>query len=148
LRWSLAPGYEGIESAQLVVVNARDDAERGRAERLALEVARLRKDAAVFSDLVGLLGHRIPITAVAANLSDPRRRTEEGDRSRQARLAGWGGLGASPAKRDVLQGQHESHREPSPTLCLTGSESGLFRCPRNVPFRIRNGLKRSRSQRS
>jgi hypothetical protein len=72
LRWSLAPGYEGIESAQLVVVNARDDAERGRAERFVQEVARLRKDAAVFSDLVGLLGHRIPITAVAANLSDPR----------------------------------------------------------------------------
>jgi hypothetical protein len=55
-----------------VVVNARDDAERGRAERLVQEVARLRKDAAVFGDRVGLLGHRIPITAVAANLSDPR----------------------------------------------------------------------------
>ncbi len=72
LRWSFANGYQGIESAQLVVVNVRDDAERERAEQLVQEVARLRKDAAVFRDLVGLLGHKIPITAVAANLMDPR----------------------------------------------------------------------------
>lgn len=70
-RWALAEGYEGIERAQLVVVNVRSAAERERAEALAQEVARLRKDAAVFKDVLGARGSRRPITVVVADLLDP-----------------------------------------------------------------------------
>jgi hypothetical protein len=69
--WALAGGYEGIEQAQLVVVNVRGTAERERGEALAREVARLRKDAAVFHDVLGSRGHRTPITIAVADLLDP-----------------------------------------------------------------------------
>lgn len=70
-RWTIAPGYEGIEHAQTVVVNVRAPGERRGAERLVEDLARLRKDEAIFQDILGWRGHRIPITAVVANLADP-----------------------------------------------------------------------------
>jgi hypothetical protein len=70
--WALAAGYEGIERAQLVVVNVRSAAERERGEALAQEVARLRKDRAVFDDVLGFRGNKTPITVVVANLLEPR----------------------------------------------------------------------------
>ena len=72
VRWSVREGFEDIASAQLVVVNVRHDDERERAENLVQEVARLRKDAAVFRGVFGPLRHKVPMTAVAANLTDPR----------------------------------------------------------------------------
>jgi hypothetical protein len=70
--WAVAGGYEGIEHAQLVVVNIRSEAERQRGEQLVADVGRLRKDAGLFDDILGFRGSRIPVTAVVANLADPR----------------------------------------------------------------------------
>ncbi len=69
--WALIPSHVGIEQAQLVVVSARDDDERSRGHLLAQEVGRLRKDDAVFKDVLGFRGSRVPVTAVVANLAIP-----------------------------------------------------------------------------
>jgi hypothetical protein len=79
--WALAEGYEGIERAQLVVVNIRAEAERPCAEELVADVGRLRKEPALFQDILGIHGTRIPVTAVVANLADPE------DRGRKKALA-------------------------------------------------------------
>jgi len=70
--WAIAQGYEGIEHAQLVVVNVRDPGQRDRAPALLADLARLRKDEQVFNDVLGWRGTRVPITAVASDLSDER----------------------------------------------------------------------------
>jgi hypothetical protein len=70
--WGLAAGYEGIEHAQLVVINVRGDRERERGEGLAAEIGRLRKDEAVFNDILGYLGSKTPVTIVVANLLDAK----------------------------------------------------------------------------
>jgi hypothetical protein len=70
--WTVSERFQGIECAGLVVVNLRDPAERPAAEQLLVELARLRKDDALFNDIVGLRGNRVPITAVVSNLADPR----------------------------------------------------------------------------
>jgi hypothetical protein len=66
--WAVASPYEGIEQAQLVVVNARSDDERKRGTDLVQETARMREDDAVFHDLFDIQGSRVPITAVIADL--------------------------------------------------------------------------------
>ena len=71
-RWTIAKGYAGIERAQLVVVNVRTRSERERAGPLLTEITRLRKDEEIYRDVIGLGGHRLPITAVLADLSDPK----------------------------------------------------------------------------
>ena len=81
--WAVAAGYAGIEHAQLVVLNAREDAERRRAQGLLEEVRRLRVDRAVFADVLGWHGSRVPITAVVADLADPR---DAGTRKAVARV--------------------------------------------------------------
>jgi len=73
----------GIERAQLAVVNARDDRERERGERLVSDVHRLRKDAAVFDDMLGYRGSKIPVTAVVANVAD---RSDAGTKKALARV--------------------------------------------------------------
>ncbi len=70
--WAIAPAHAGIEHAQVVVVNIRDAKERNGAQRLVEELARLRRDKAIFDDILGWRGHRIPITAVVADLADSR----------------------------------------------------------------------------
>jgi hypothetical protein len=70
--WAVSERFQGIERAGLVVVNVRDPAERPAAEQLLVDLARLRKDDALFNDIVGWRGYRVPITAVVANLADPR----------------------------------------------------------------------------
>lgn len=79
--WAIADGYSGIEHAQLVVVNIRNEGERERGERLVADVVRLRKDEVLFNDTLGFRGSRIPVTAVAANLTNP------GDPGRKKALA-------------------------------------------------------------
>jgi hypothetical protein len=81
--WAVAGGYAGIEHAQLVVLNVREDAGRERARGLLEEVRRLRADRAVFDDVLGWRGSRVPITAVVADLADPR---EVGTRKAVARV--------------------------------------------------------------
>lgn len=70
--WALAPGYEGIEWAGLVIGNVHGSDERPQADRLLRDIERLRKDESVFNDVLGWRGTRIPITAVVADLGDPK----------------------------------------------------------------------------
>lgn len=79
--WAIAEPYAGIEHAQLVIVNVRNDTERRAGERIVADLMRLRKDEALFNDILGLRGTRVPITAVTANLADP------GDPGRKKALA-------------------------------------------------------------
>jgi hypothetical protein len=67
--WAVSERFQCIERAGLVVVNIRDQCERASAEQLVADVHRLRKDDALFNDLVGWRGHRVPITAVVANIA-------------------------------------------------------------------------------
>lgn len=69
-RWTISERYAGIERAQLVIVNVRDDDERRRADDVLSDLVKLRQDKETFSDMLGYRGNRIPITAVAANLAD------------------------------------------------------------------------------
>jgi hypothetical protein len=82
-RWAVAGGYAGIEHAQLVVLNVPEDAGRERVQGLLEEVRRLRADRAVFDDVLGWRGSRVPITAVVADLADLR---EVGTRKAVARV--------------------------------------------------------------
>lgn len=70
--WALAATYEGIQHAQLIVVNARSDADGKAAARLVAEVSRLRQDSDVYRDVFGIRGSRRPVTAVVADLSNPK----------------------------------------------------------------------------
>src|SRR2546428_12683367 len=70
--WAVSVRFQGIQRAGLVVVIVRDPAERPPAEQLLVDLARLRNDDALFNDILGTRGHRTPITAVVANISDPR----------------------------------------------------------------------------
>ena len=81
--WALAHGYQGIEHAQLIVVNVRTEAERPRGEQLVADIGRLRNEADVFEDILGWRGRRIPVTAVVANLADPK---DRGTRKALARI--------------------------------------------------------------
>ena len=69
--WAIAGGYEGIEHAQLVVLNVRNGGERTRCEQFLKDVDRIRKDASVFEDVLGWRGSKVPITAVVADLANP-----------------------------------------------------------------------------
>ncbi len=70
--WGISERFQGIQGAGLVVVNIRSSTERPAAEQLLVDLARLRKDDALFSDILGTRGHRTPITAVVANIADRR----------------------------------------------------------------------------
>jgi len=70
--WALEDGYEGIERAQLVVVNVRSDADRRAAVAVLEDVTRLRKDEAVYQDVLGHRGNKLPVTVVVADLSNPK----------------------------------------------------------------------------
>jgi hypothetical protein len=70
--WAASERFQGIQRAGLVVVNVRDPAERPAAEQLLVDLARLRKHDALFKDILGGHGNRLPITAVVANMADPR----------------------------------------------------------------------------
>lgn len=70
-KWALAPGFEGIVTAGLVVLNVSSAAERKGAEALRTEIERLRTDDAVFHDVMGIEGNRVPKTIVVADLRDP-----------------------------------------------------------------------------
>lgn len=70
--WALEDGYAGIERAQLVVVNVRSNADRRAADAVLEDVARLRKDEEVYRDVLGPRGNKLPVTAVVADLSNPK----------------------------------------------------------------------------
>jgi len=70
--WGISERFQGIQGAGLVVVNIQSSTERPAAEQLLVDLARLRNDDALFNDILGWRGHRTPITAVVATISDPR----------------------------------------------------------------------------
>ncbi len=70
-RWAIQQRWAGIETAGLVVVNLHRADQRSAAGRLVEDVARLRRDPELCRDILGPLGSRVPITAVAADLHDP-----------------------------------------------------------------------------
>lgn len=70
--WSLAPHLEGLQRAQLIVLNVRSADERRAAAAVLDEIPGLRKDDEMHRDVIGHLGDRRPITSVVADLSDPR----------------------------------------------------------------------------
>ena len=82
-RWAVAERFAGIENAGLVVVAVHGRGERAPAEQLAADALRLRRDPALFNDILGWRGHRTAITAVAADLTDPR---DPGRRKAVARI--------------------------------------------------------------
>lgn len=70
--WTLAESHRGIEAAGLVIINIHDESERARAETMLNDVTRVRADKEIFDDVLGWRGDRIPVTAVVANLADPK----------------------------------------------------------------------------
>ena len=52
-------------------MNVHDEGQRDQAEAMVADLRRLRKDEEVFQDILAPLGNRVPITVVAANLTDP-----------------------------------------------------------------------------
>ena len=70
--WTLAPTYRGLESAGLVVIDVRAGEDRAGAEAMLREIARIRSDAEVRMSMLGRFGHRIPVTTVVADLTDPK----------------------------------------------------------------------------
>ena len=82
-RWGVAERFAGIENAGLVVVAVHGRGERAPAEQLAADALRLRRDPALFNDILGWRGHRTPITAVAADITDPQ---DPGRRKAVARI--------------------------------------------------------------
>lgn len=83
VHWTVAPRYAGIEQAQLVVFNVQRERERARGMRLAAELARLRTDDELFTDVLGVRGSRVPITIVVADLADAK---DPGTRKAVARV--------------------------------------------------------------
>jgi hypothetical protein len=71
-RWGVRDGHEGIERAQVVVVNVRKGEDHKQADRLVEELGRLRADKVLFKEVVPWHGSRLPITAMVADLSDPK----------------------------------------------------------------------------
>lgn len=69
--WAVNRRYAGIERGQLVVITVRDLEERSRADGLVAQLRRLRREDALFEDILGPMGKRTPITAVACDLRDP-----------------------------------------------------------------------------
>lgn len=69
--WAVTADYQGVERAQVVVVNIHGESERSVGERLVEDVKRLRSDAEVFRDVIGHTGSKVPITALVADLTDP-----------------------------------------------------------------------------
>jgi hypothetical protein len=70
--WKLAPAHQGLERADLVVVNVRARDHREAADRMLEEIARIRSDDDVRTAVLGRFSHRTKVTAVVADLSDPK----------------------------------------------------------------------------
>lgn len=70
--WGLADGHMALPHAQVVVVNIHDESERPAAERLAVEVLRIREDPEVKKDVLGTRGNRRQPAILVANLADPK----------------------------------------------------------------------------
>ena len=70
--WSLAPSHRGLEGAGLIVINVRADEDRTVADAMLAEVARIRRNQEIRTSILGLFGSRTPVTAVVADLLNPK----------------------------------------------------------------------------
>jgi hypothetical protein len=70
--WELASAHQGLEHAGLVVVSVRARDDRDVAEQMLREIARIRSDDDVRTAVLGRFAHRTKVTAVVADLSDPK----------------------------------------------------------------------------
>jgi hypothetical protein len=70
--WEIAPTHRGLERAGLVIVNVRRGDDLGATARMIDEIARIRSDDDVRTSILGRFAHRTKVTAVVADLSDPR----------------------------------------------------------------------------
>jgi hypothetical protein len=70
--WELASTHQGLEHAGLVVVSVRARDDRDVAEQMLREIARIRSDDDVRTAVLGRFAHRTKVTAVVADLSDPK----------------------------------------------------------------------------
>ena len=68
--WAISEAYRGIEAAQVVIFNVMSQKEQDAAKALLKDINRLRADKDVFHDIFAHRGHRIPITAIQADLRD------------------------------------------------------------------------------
>jgi hypothetical protein len=97
--WAVADSYQGIELAQVVLFNVRTRLERKLAESAAGELERIRRDEAVFRDVLGWRGRRIPITAVVADLGNSK---DAGTRKARTRIRRSMQEGLSPKGKPPL----------------------------------------------
>jgi hypothetical protein len=70
--WTLAPTHRGLERAGLVVLNVRAQDAHEAAERMLPEIARLRTDDEIRIAVLGRFAHRMPVTAVVADLANAK----------------------------------------------------------------------------
>lgn len=70
--WAISERYRGIEHARVAVVDISDESEREPAEHLVSELMRLRQDQALLEDILSRGRDRRSITAVVANLANPK----------------------------------------------------------------------------
>lgn len=70
--WELASTHRGLERAGLVVVHVRARDDRYAADRILEEIARIRSDDDVRASVLGRFAHRTKVSAVIADLSDPK----------------------------------------------------------------------------
>jgi hypothetical protein len=70
--WAVSERYRGIEHARVAVVNISGEGEREPAERLVSQLMRLRQDDALVKDILSRGRDRRAITAVVANLVNPK----------------------------------------------------------------------------
>ncbi len=68
----ITPTHRSLERAGPVIINAWRDHDRGAAERMIDEIARIRSDDDVRTSILGRFAHRTKVAAVVANLSDPK----------------------------------------------------------------------------
>lgn len=71
-RWALHADYEGLEQAQVIVIDARTEHERAAAAGLAGEIGRLRADPEVRRDLALDLAAQRRTSVYVADLANPR----------------------------------------------------------------------------
>ncbi len=67
--WTVPKGYDGIQHADLVIVNLRDESQRAGAEQVANDIRRIHSDPAMIRDLLEGAAPREEAVVVAGNLA-------------------------------------------------------------------------------
>jgi hypothetical protein len=70
--WAIRDDSAGVTQAAVIVINVHDEGERPAAERLAAEVRRIREDAEIKNDVIGLRDAKRQPIIVIANLANAK----------------------------------------------------------------------------